>query len=312
MKILVTGGAGFIGSHICDAYLNLGHEVTIIDNLSTGREDNINKKAKFFNVDIRDKEKIEEIFTQIKPDIINHHAAQVNVTKSVDDPSYDASVNVLGSLNLLASSKKHKVKKFIYGSTGGAVYGYAKELPVYEEYPINPICAYGITKHTIEHYLYLYNNLYNLPYTVLRYANIYGPRQDPHGEAGVVAIFSIAMLRGITPTIFGDGTKTRDYVYASDVVAANVKTLEKGNNKICNIGLGKEISDLKIFETIRDELGINLEPNFSKKRPGEIDRISLDASKAKECLNWNPKVELKEGIKLAVDFYKKNHDKYSI
>ncbi|MGH7816477.1 MAG: NAD-dependent epimerase/dehydratase family protein, partial [Candidatus Binatia bacterium] len=221
MKILVTGGAGFIGSHVADRFVNDGHAVVVLDNLVSGDRRNLNPKARFVETDIRDSRGIEDLFAAERFDVIDHHAAQMDVRKSTEDPLYDAEVNILGSINLIMNAARHAVKKFIYISTGGAVYGEPTRLPVEEGDPINPECQYGISKHTVEHYLYLYRLLYKLNYTVLRYPNVYGPRQNPRGEAGVIAIFAGKMLEGEAPTIFGDGQQLRDYIYVGDVAEAN-------------------------------------------------------------------------------------------
>ena len=306
MKVLVTGGAGFIASHLVDRLVAEGHRVVVVDNLSAGRRENVNPKALFYEVDICDAVSLEEVFEKEKPEVVDHHAAHVNVRKSVEMPAYDANINILGSLNLCELSKQYQIKKFIYVSTGGAVYGEPKVLPVKETCPVEPLSQYGVSKHTVEHYLYIFHKLYGLNFTILRYPNVYGPRQSPHGEAGVVAIFSELLLQNIRPTIFGDGSKTRDYVYVDDIINANMIVLNNvGNGEIYNLGWGKEISDLEVFHTVRRALASDIEPIFGEKRPGEIDHISLDSSKAMEKLTWNPKVTFGEGIKLTTQYYQK-------
>lgn len=302
----MTGGAGFIASHLVDRLVADGHHVVVVDNLSAGRRENVNPKALFYEVDICDAVSLEEVFKKEKPEVVDHHAAHVNVRKSVEMPAYDANINILGSLNLCELSKQYQIKKFIYVSTGGAVYGEPKVLPVKETCPVEPLSQYGVSKHTVEHYLYIFYKLYGLNFTILRYPNVYGPRQSPHGEAGVVAIFSELLLQNIRPTIFGDGSKTRDYVYVDDIINANMIVLNNvGNGEIYNLGWGKEISDLEVFRTVRRALASNIEPIFGKKRPGEIDHISLDSSKAMEKLKWKPKVTFEDGIKLATQYYQK-------
>ena len=306
MKVLVTGGAGFIASHLVDRLVAEGHHVVVVDNLSAGRRENVNPKALFYEVDICDAVSLEEVFEKEKPEVVDHHAAHVNVRKSVEMPAYDANINILGSLNLCELSKQYQIKKFIYVSTGGAVYGEPKVLPVKETCPVEPLSQYGVSKHTVEHYLYIFHKLYGLNFTILRYPNVYGPRQSPHGEAGVVAIFSELLLQNIRPTIFGDGSKTRDYVYVDDIINANMIVLNNvGNGEIYNLGWGKEISDLEVFHTVRRALASDIEPIFGEKRPGEIDHISLDSSKAMEKLTWKPKVTFDEGIKLTTQYYQK-------
>lgn len=302
----MTGGAGFIASHLVDRLVAEGHHVVVVDNLSAGRRENVNPKALFYEVDICDAVSLEEVFEKEKPEIVDHHAAHVNVRKSVEMPAYDANINILGSLNLCELSKQYQIKKFIYVSTGGAVYGEPKVLPVKETCPVEPLSQYGVSKHTVEHYLYIFHKLYGLNFTILRYPNVYGPRQSPHGEAGVVAIFSELLLQNIRPTIFGDGSKTRDYVYVDDIINANMIVLNNvGNGEIYNLGWGKEISDLEVFHTVRRALASDIEPIFGEKRPGEIDHISLDSLKAMEKLKWRPKVTFEEGIKLATQYYQK-------
>lgn len=302
----MTGGAGFIASHLVDKLVAEGHHVVVVDNLSASRKENVNPKALLYEVDICDAVSLEDVFKKEKPEIVDHHAAHVNVRKSVEMPAYDANINILGSLNLCELSKKYQVKKFIYVSTGGAVYGEPKELPVKETCPVEPLSQYGVSKHTVEHYLSIFYKLYGLNFTILRYPNVYGPRQSPLGEAGVVAIFSELLLQNIRPTIFGDGSKTRDYVYVNDIINANMIVLNNvGNGEIYNLGWGKEISDLEVFQTVRRALASNIEPIFGKKRPGEIDHISLDSSKALEQLKWKPKVTFEEGIKLTTQYYRK-------
>ncbi|MDN3511165.1 MAG: NAD-dependent epimerase/dehydratase family protein [Candidatus Jettenia sp.] len=306
MKILVTGGAGFIASHLVDKLIAEGHHVVVIDNLSAGRMENIHTNAIFYKIDICDAVALEEVFKQERPEIVNHHAAHVNVRKSVEMPVYDANINILGSLNLCELSKKYKIKKFIYISTGGAVYGEPKDLPVKETCPVEPLSQYGVSKHTVEHYLSIFHKLYNLNFTILRYPNVYGPRQSPHGEAGVVAIFSELILQNTRPTIFGDGSKTRDYVYVDDIIRANLIVLNNvGNGEIYNLGWGKEISDLEVFQAVRRALKSDIEPIFSEKRPGEIDHISLDSSKALKELNWRPEATFDEGVALATQYYQR-------
>lgn len=306
MKALVTGGAGFIASHLVDRLIADKHQVVVVDNLSTGKKENINPMATFYHVDICDAASLEEVFKKERPDIIDHHAAHVNVRKSVEMPVYDATINILGSLNLCELSRKYEVKKFIYVSTGGAVYGEPKDLPVKESCTIEPLCQYGVSKHTVEHYLNVFYKLYNMNFTVLRYPNVYGPRQSPHGEAGVVAIFSELLIHNKRPTIFGDGSKTRDYVYVDDIIKANMLVMGNiGNGEIYNLGWGKQISDLDVFNTVRRALGSNIEPLFSLKRPGEIDHISLDSTKAQKELTWKPEFTFEEGIRLAAQYYRR-------
>ncbi len=303
MKILVTGGAGFIASHVSDHLLALGHQVSIVDNLSTGKRQNLPATAAFYDVDIRD-EALDGAFAAERPEVVIHHAAHADVTRSVREPGYDASVNILGSLNLLERCREHGVRRVIYASTGGALYGEPSYIPADEAHPINPVSPYGVSKHTVEHYLYAYRENHGLEYTVLRYPNVYGPRQDPHGEAGVVAIFSLQLLTGRQPVIFGDGSKTRDYCNVADIVEANVLALNSRQCGVYNLGRGIEVSDLEVFERVREAVGSEIVPAYAAVRPGEVEHIALDASKAERELGWTWKVDLTEGVETAVEFYR--------
>jgi UDP-glucose 4-epimerase len=304
MKILVTGGAGFIGSHVVDAYIEQGNEVVIIDDLSTGRKSNLNPDAKFYKVDIRSPE-LSEIFDAEQPDIVNHHAAQMNVRRSVADPIFDADVNILGSIKLIELAKHYNVKKFIYISTGGAVYGEPEYLPCDENHPINPICQYGASKHTVEHYLYMYHANYGLKYTVLRYPNVYGPRQDPHGEAGVVAIFSGQMLAGEQVVINGDGEQTRDYVFVGDCARANLAVTDQNVAiGIYNIGSGRGTSVNEIFSSLQKITGYKHSPVFGPAKIGETRYIYLSAEKAARELGWKPTVSLDDGLEKTVEYFR--------
>ncbi len=308
MKVLVTGGAGFIGSHLVDRLLKEGHQVVVVDDLSMGGRDNINPQANFYQMNICH-EGLMELFQEERPDIVNHHAAQVNLRLSVEKPLFDARVNLLGSLNLLECSRKTGVKKLIFISSGGAIYGEAKRLPVREENPVSPLSPYGLHKYMVELYLPLYYETYGLNYTILRYPNVYGPRQDPKGEAGVVAIFSEQMLKGERPTIFGDGSKTRDYVFVDDIVEANLLVMEAGDQETYNLGWGREVTDQEIFDQVRGALDCDIQPIYGEKRPGEIDHISLDSTRIKRSLGWQPRIPLKEGVPIAVEYYQREAGK---
>ena len=306
MKILVTGGAGFIGSNLVDALVERGDEVVVIDNLSTGRRENLNPHIKFYETSIGDPG-LADVFEKEKPDIVCHHAAQIDLRRSVNEPLFDAEVNILGSLNVIVNSIRSGVGKFIYASTGGAIYGEPHYLPVDENHPINPVSQYGVSKHTVEHYLHLYALQHQLNYVALRYPNVYGSRQNPFGEAGVVAIFAHQMLGGKQPTIFGPGDKTRDYTHVSDIIEANILAIERGRNLICNIGTGVETSDQDIFNAIARALGYSSSPLYTSVRPGEIQRICLDWSKADQELGWRPKTTLKDGIAKTVSYFLKQN-----
>lgn len=304
MKILVTGGAGFIGSHVVDEYIKADHEVVVIDDFSTGKKENLNPKAKFYQADICDKKAVDNILREEKPQLLNHHAAQMSVRDSVKDPIFDARVNIFGLLNLLESGKR-MFKKIIFASSGGVVYGNTSVLSTPEDYePKRPVSPYGITKLASEHYLNFYYSEYGIPYVALRYGNVYGPRQNPHGEAGVVAIFSKKLIHNEQPVINGDGEQTRDYVYVGDVARANVSTVNDNIRGEFNIGTGIETSVNDIFHHLVEITGTKIEELHGPAKPGEQIRSCLSANKAKDVFNWFPKVGLREGLEKTVDFFR--------
>jgi len=305
MKVLVTGGAGFIGSNVADLYIEQGYEVIIVDDLSTGRRSNINPNAEFYELDIRSPQ-LREVFEQERPDFVNHHAAQMDVRRSVAEPILDADINILGSINLIECARRYDVKKFVYISTGGAVYGEPVYLPCDEAHPIDPICQYGASKHTVEHYLYMYQANYGLNYTVLRYPNVYGPRQDPHGEAGVVAIFTRQMLSGEQVVINGDGEQERDFVHVADCARANLLALTTENNGIFNIGAGIGTTINQVYTVINEIIGYKKDAVHGPPKLGETEKIYLDATKAREVLGWEPLVSLEEGLKSTVNYFETN------
>lgn len=307
MKIMVTGGAGFIGSNVADEFVRLGWDVVVVDDLSTGRRENLNAAARFYQMDVRDPE-LAKVFAAERPDVVSHHAAQISVRASVQDPLHDASINILGSLNVIENCAKFGVKKLVYVSSGGAVYGEPVYLPCDERHPVDALCPYGVTKHTPEHYLYLYRELYGLNYTVLRYPNVYGPRQDPFGEAGVVAIFSQQMLSGEQVVINGTGEQERDFVYVSDIVDSNVLSIEKGDGGIYNIGSGVGTSINQIFQELSRITGYARPPVYGPPKPGETFKIYLDATKAANELGWRPKISLRQGLTRTVDFFRARRD----
>lgn len=308
MKILITGGAGFIGSQVVDRYISEGHEVVIVDSLVTGQERNINPKATFYKCDVTSIE-LKEIFQKEKPDVVNHHAAQMNVRRSIEEPVYDTHTNVIGLINVLSCSAEAKVKRFIFISSGGAVYGDAPVLPTSEQTQPVPLSPYGMAKYVGEQYVQLYHRLYGLSYVILRYANVYGPRQNPDGEAGVIAIFINNMMQGKKAVIFGDGQQTRDYVYVADVVTANSHALVAGDNSIINLGTGKEASVLEIHNLLQEVLEKNEKPVFAEKREGEVSRGALHCHAAKNALGWEATVNLKEGILKTVQWFKEQQGK---
>ena len=304
MKILVTGGAGFIGSTIVDAYIQHGHQVVVVDNLVTGRFSNLNPEVSFYQLDIRSSN-LAQIFEKERPDVVNHHAAQMDVRRSVSDPLYDADVNVKGSLNLLECVRKYDVSQVIYSSSGGTVYGEPEYLPCDESHPIHPICPYGGTKYMMEMYLYIYREMYGINYVVFRYPNVFGPRQDPKGEAGVVAIFAGHMIRGEQVIIHGDGEQARDFVYVEDCARANVLALEKTDGGyVYNLGAGEPTSVNQVFSALKEITSYPHDPVFGPARLGETRKIYLSAEKAKRELNWMPAVSLKEGLEKTVEYFK--------
>ena len=303
MKILVTGGAGFIASHVVDLFIKNGYEVVIVDDLSTGRESNINPAAAFYKMDIRSPE-LREVFEKEKPDFISHHAAQMDVRRSIIEPIFDADVNILGSIKLIELAREFKVKHFVYISSGGAAYGEPVYLPCDEAHPVNPICQYGASKHTVEHYLYMYHVNYGLNYTVLRYPNVFGPRQDPKGEAGVVAIFIGKMLNNEQVTINGDGEQVRDFVYVSDCAYANFLAVTKNaDSGIYNLGFTQGTSVNEIYFHLKDLTGYQKDAVHGSAILGETRQIYLDASKAKEIFDWSPQISLRQGLENTVRYF---------
>ncbi|MHB9033686.1 MAG: NAD-dependent epimerase/dehydratase family protein [Anaerolineae bacterium] len=304
MRVLVTGGAGFIGSHVADACIAAGHQVAIVDDLSTGKLANINQAAQLFQADIRDAIKLGEVFEQFKPEAICHLAAKANVRESMEKPVLYAEVNVIGSLNLLELAKANNCRKFVYASTAGAVYGEPEYLPVDEAHPINPLDPYGASKHHVEHYLYQYRRNYGLDYTVLRFPNVYGPRQDPYGEAGVVAIFTLAMLQNRQPVIFGAGEQERDFVYVGDIARANVLALTAGSGEIFNLGSGVGVSINTIFRTLNELINAACVEQHGPAKLGEVYKIYINASKAAAGLGWVPTTSLRSGLEQTINYFR--------
>jgi UDP-glucose 4-epimerase len=304
MKILVTGGAGFIGSHIVDAYVGAGHEVFVIDDLSSGKTENLNPRATLRRMDLLDP-KAPGIVADIRPDVLNHHAAQMDVRRSVADPVFDARINVLGFLNLLEAGREAGLKKVIFASSGGAIYGEQENFPAAEEHPMRPASPYGVSKLTGENYLAYYHRAFGIPYVALRYANVYGPRQSFKGEAGVVAIFIDRLLSGQTPMINGDGKQTRDFIYVGDVAAANLLALETSYVGGLNIGTGVETNLIALYDKICRQLGARVAAVHGAAKAGEQRRSSVDPSRAKKILRWAPATSLDEGLARTVAYYRK-------
>jgi UDP-glucose 4-epimerase len=301
VKIVVTGGAGFIASHIVDAYVDEGHEVHIIDDFSTGQKTTINAKAAVHRLDIADSQTA-SLIEKIRPDVLNHHAAQMDLRRSVEDPLFDARINILGFVNLLEAAKNVKVKKVIFASSGGAIYGDQEPIPAAEDHLTEPVSPYGVSKKAGELYLGYYRAAFGMPFVALRYANVFGPRQSSKGEAGVVAIFIGHLLSGKIPTINGDGKQTRDYVFVGDVVKANLAALRARYIGPVNIGTGKETDVVTIYQLLRDGLGNNTDAIHGPAKLGEQRRSCLDISLANKVLGWKPEVSLKDGMERTIAY----------
>lgn len=309
-RALVTGGAGFIGSHLCGRLMDEGWDVLVVDDLTTGHLDNLAEvrargRIKFHQLDIRGEEFVLAV-EHFAPDVLFHLAAQVSVVNSVDDPLHDAGVNVLGTINLLEAARRVEAERVVFASTGGAIYGDAVRLPAKESYAKHPGSPYGISKKVAEDYFRFYQAAFGIDFVALALANVYGPRQDPFGEGGVVAIFARQMLDGRRPVIYGDGLQTRDFVYVDDVVDAFVRAAGIGGGRFLNIGTGCETTVLRLFKALADEIGFTQLPVFADPRPGEITRSVLDSTAAKNALHWQPWTSLEEGLAMAVEWFRKN------
>ena len=304
-KVLVTGGAGFIGSHVVDAYIEAGHRVTVVDSLEAGSKNYVNPEARFYELDILDPS-LEEIIAGERPIVVNHHAAQASISRSVADPIHDAQTNILGSLQLLELTRKYGIGGFIFASSGGAIYGHQQSYPAGEDHPCNPVNAYGIAKLSVEKYMEYYQQVHQIRCVSLRYGNVYGPRQNPHGEAGVVAIFVGTLLEERHPTIYGDGNQTRDFVHVRDVVRSNILALDLllrsedvsfAESPAFNIGTGSETSVLEILNHLALILGCPAKCQFEPPRKGEIRRSVLDSGRARKVLGWKPSLSVEEGLR---------------
>jgi len=303
LKILVTGGAGFIGSHVVDRLVQDGHELVILDDLTTGHVEHVNPKARFYQMEL-DSPWLDELFRIEQPQAVIHQAAQASVRRSVEDPVYDGRVNVLGTIALLQASVRQRVSRFLLASTGGALYGDATVTPTPEEYPTTPVSPYGASKLAAEGYLRTFNALHGLSYATLRYANVYGPRQDPHGEAGVVAIFTERLLTGEVARINGDGNQTRDFVYVADVADANARALSSSATGAFNVGTGKETEINAIFELLKELTGNDQPAQRGPALSGEQRRSVVDSRRIHEAMGWAPRTELRDGLKATVDYFR--------
>ncbi len=303
MRVLVTGGAGFIGSYIVEALVAKGHQVSVVDNFSTGRREWLCPEARLHEIDIRSPA-LANVLAAERPETVIHQAALASIRESMQEPLLYADVNTLGSLNLLEQCRRQGVRRVIYASTGGAVYGEPRQLPVTEDHPIRPLDPYGASKHFVERYLDLYWTNYGIEYVALRYPNVYGPRQEPCGEAGVVAIFTLRMLRGQAPVVNGDGRQERDFVHVSDIARANLLALETSWGGVCNLGWGLGVSINEIYATLADLTGFEGEKIHGPAKLGEVFRIHLDAGRAREVLGWEPQIELREGLRGTVEFFR--------
>lgn len=314
MRILITGGAGFIGSHLAAAYLRDGHEVAVLDNFRTGSKRNLPAAAALFVGDISQAGDVEAAFREFRPEAVSHHAAQLDVRRSLEDPAHDAATNILGGLNVLLQAARGGVRRFIFASSGGAIYGDTEPLPADESTPARPMSPYGLTKLTFESYLQIWRQVHGITPVVLRYANVYGPRQNTQGEAGVIAIFSRRLLRGESCTIYGDGLSTRDYVYVEDVVEANRLALTRGDGGVFNVGTGQQTSIRAVFDTVQAAARGLLrmadepeqEPEYAPLRSGEVYRSALDCRHAADALGWSPRVSFVEGVRRTVAFLHQN------
>jgi len=303
VRVLVTGGAGFIGSHLVDRLVEENYEVSVVDDLSTGKRKRVNPKAHFYKADILST-KLERVFKKERPEIINHHAAQINVRRSVKDPLFDAQVNILGLLNVLQLSVKYGVRRVLFASSGGAVYGEQQTFPATEEHAAHPLNPYGVSKLAGEHFLYYFRQSSGLATASLRYSNVYGPRQDPFGEAGVVAIFTQNLLRGEPPLINGTGRQTRDFIFVDDVVDANMAVLHSGAEGVFNVGTGRETSVNELCTLLKRVIGTDVREQHGPEAAGEISRSCLDASRLRKATDWAPKVPLEEGLRRTAEYFR--------
>ena len=302
-KVLVTGGGGFIGSHVVDRLLDMGLQVVVVDDFRSGRQSNLPSHISLYHTDMASPE-LEEVFRNESPDIVCHYAAQISVQRSMQDPLLDSATNVRGSINLLQNCVRYGVKKVIYTSSGGAIYGDPLNLPCSEDHPVHPLSHYGVSKYAVENYLYVYGQSHGLDYTILRLSNVYGPRQDPFGEAGVVAIFSQAMLNGEPVVINGSGEQERDFLYVQDVVEASISSLEGGSGKAFNIGTGVGASVNQVYSLLKKLSNYRHEASHGPQKLGEVFKIYLDISKARQELGWEPRFSLEDGLRDTLEWFR--------
>lgn len=305
MKVLVTGGAGFIGSNVVDELIINNHEVCVVDNLSTGKIDNLNNKAVFYKCSITNIDALELIFKIEKPEVVYHFAAQISVQTSLKKPNFDANINIVGTINLLECCRKYKIKKVIYPSSA-AVYGNPEYLPIDENHPIEPISFYGISKHTPEHYIKTFCSLYDIKYTIFRYSNVYGTRQDPKGEGGVVSIFIDKFLKNEPPIIFGDGEQIRDFIYVKDIAKANLLALSKGDNEVLNVSTNVPMTVNTLFKIMKKVFNSDVMAAYLEARQGDIFNSYLNNILAREVLGWNVEYDFEDGVRETINYYKDN------
>ncbi len=312
MRILVTGGAGFIGSNTVDALVRAsGHEISVLDSLVSGKREQVNPAARFHQADLRDAEAVTRIVETDRPEVIFHFAAQMDVRRSVADPVYDAQVNLVGFLNLMEAARRNGVRRVIFSSTGGAIYGEQEAFPCDESHPARPVSPYGVAKLSTESYLFFYKAEYGIDYVALRYANVYGPRQDPHGEAGVVAIFCGRLLAGKPCTIYGDGGQTRDYTFVGDVVRANLAALASSATGPINIGTAVETNVNDLYATLAQAAGVKTAPQYASARPGEQRRSVISPARAEKLLGWKPEVGLRDGLRETFRYFKERAGQFA-
>jgi UDP-glucose 4-epimerase len=303
MKILVTGGAGFIGSTIADAFLASGWDVAVLDDLSSGKRENVPERARFYPCDVRGAAAVEAVERE-RPDVLCHHAAQIDVRRSMSDPRYDVDVNLGGLVNLLGAAARSGVRHVVFASSGGACYGDTEVIPTPEDHAVHPVSVYGASKAASEIYLGVWRAAHGITFTALRYGNVYGPRQDPHGEAGVVAIFAGRLLEGKPCTVNGDGKQTRDYVFVRDVARANLIAAERRHDGPLNIGTGKETDVVELYQHLAAAAGVKAPPVFGPGKPGEQRRSCLDASAAGRALGWRPEMAIADGLRETLEWFR--------